>query len=176
MTERTAGEFDRGLSTAVVSRLTLEGVARRAATTHRIAENAMGGIEAALRERGVESLETVETTDPVPEGDGEIIEYRGTVEVPAITREIEVRGETRTVDLEGSPLAVDGLFTVRKADAGTAYVAGGVYPDENYVREESVSPSEAAGPDAEVTVDVDLDLDPGRLRERVIELIEGVDG
>lgn len=171
--DRTGETFDRDLARFVATRLTLEGISRRAATTDRIAGPVMDRIEAEFRDQGIESLETVEPDEPLPDIDGERFEYRGRTEIPRLTRELEAYGRTRTVDFEGGTIDVEGLFAIRKPDVETAYVAGGAYPAENYARERTLSP-DGDDSDLEVTAGIDLELDPATLRERMVALIEGV--
>lgn len=170
ISERTDGELDRSFARFVASRLALDGIGRRLATPERLADNAMGQIEGRFRNNGIESIERVEAGEPLPSIDGEIIEYRGSYGVPAFTREIEAYGTSRTIDFESGAIAIEGVFGVWKPNAKTAFIAGGAYPSENYTREKSVSLESET--DIEFTTDIDLEIDPASLRERIIALIE----
>lgn len=170
VSERTNGELDRSFARFVASRLTLEGIVRRLATPERLADDAMSQIEERFRNHGIESLETVEPSEPLPSVDGEIIEYRGQFEIPPLTREIEAYGRSHTVDFESGTIAIEGVFAVWKTSAGTAFIAGGAYPGENYTREKDVFSEN--GVDADLTTSIDLEFDPAELRAGIVALIE----
>jgi hypothetical protein len=93
----TGNEIDRSLARFVASRMTLEGIGRPFATPERLVDDAMEGIESELREEGLESIERVETTDPLPAVDGEIVEYRGEIGIPSFSREVDAYGVSTTI-------------------------------------------------------------------------------
>lgn len=165
--ELSRGEVDRSLARFVASRMTLEGIGRRFVTPERLVDDAMRGVEVGFKNRGIESVERVEPVSPLPETDGEIVEYRGETDVPSFSRDIDAAGFSTTIEFAGEPLDTEGVFAVWKPDVDTAYVAGGVFPPEDAF--ETLVPG-STGIDL---VDIlDLGFDPAEFRERIITLIE----
>lgn len=163
----TDEEIDRSLARFGASRLTLEGVGRRFATPERLVDDAMRGVESRFESRGIESVERVDPSEPLPEVDGELVEYRGETAVPAFSREIDVYGFTTTIGFDEGSLDTEGVFAVWKPEDDTAYVAGGMYPAEGAL--ESLVP-DAGGID--VASALDLEVDPEEFRAEIIALIE----
>ncbi|MCH7659367.1 MAG: hypothetical protein IH933_01895 [Euryarchaeota archaeon] len=165
--ELSQGEIDRSLARFVASRMTLEGVGRRFVTPERLVDDALDGVESGLKDRGMESIERVEPGSPLPDVDGEIVEYRGETDIPSFSREIDVSGFSTTIEFAGEPLETEGVFAVWKPEVDTAYVAGGVFPLADAL--ETLVP-ESAGIDL---VDLlDLEFDPAEFRETFVSLIE----
>lgn len=167
LAEFSGDEIDRSLARFVASRLTLEGIGRPFATPERLVEDAMGGIESEFHEEGLRSVERVDPTEPLPETDGEIVEYRGETDIPPFTDEIDAYGISTTVESDGEHLDMEGLFAVWTPEADTAYVAGGVFPAGEAL--DTLVPA-AAGID--VASVLGLEVDPAEFRERIIDLIE----
>lgn len=163
----TGHEIDRSLARFVASRMTLEGFGRPFATPERLVDDAMAGIESELREQGLESIERVEPTDPLPAVDGELVEYRGEIDIPSFSREVDAYGVSTTIESDGDPLDAEGVFAVWMPEDDTAYVAGGVYPAEDAL--ERFVPA-AAGLD--IGTLLGLETDPTELRERIVALVE----
>ncbi|ADJ14305.1 hypothetical protein [Halalkalicoccus jeotgali] len=160
-------EVDRSLARFVASRMTLEGIGRPFATPERLVDDAMRGIEAGFRERGMEAIERVEPSAPLPETDGELVEYRGAMPIPAFTREVEAYGVSTTVEFEGDDLDMEGVFAVWKPESDTTYVAGGAFPAADAL---GTLVPEASGLD--VATLLDLEFDPARFRETIVALVE----
>lgn len=165
--ELTDEEIDRSLARFGASRLTLEGVGRRFATSERLVDDAMRGVESRFESRGVESVERVDPTEPLPDVDGEIIEYRGETSVPSFSREIDAFGISTTIESGGGAIDTEGVFAIWKPEDDTAYVAGGMYPAEGAL--ESFVP-DAGGID--VASVLGLEVDPEEFRAEIVALIE----
>lgn len=165
--EFTDEEIDRSLARFGASRLTLEGVGRRLATAERLVDDAMRGVESRFASRGVESVERVDPSGPLPDVDGEIVEYRGETPVPSFSREIDAYGVSTRIEFGGEAIDTEGVFAIWKPEADTAYLAGGMYPAEGAL--ETLVPG-AAGIDVASTLG--LDADPVEFRGEIVALVE----
>lgn len=165
--ELSEGEIDRSLARFVASRMALEGIGSRFATAERLVDDAMSGVEAGLRNRGVESVERVDPVSPLPDVGGEIVEYRGETDVPPFSRDIDFSGFSTTIEFAGEPLDTEGVFAVWKPESDTAYVAGGVFPPADAL--ETLVPQSAG---IDIVEALDLEFNPAEFREKIIALIE----
>jgi hypothetical protein len=165
--ELSRGGIDRSLVRFVASRMTLEGIGRRFVTSERLVDDAMNGVESGLRNRGVQSVERVDPVSPLPNVDGEIVEYRGETDVPSFSHAIEFSGFSTTIEFAGEPLDTEGVFAVWKPDANTAYVAGGIFPPADAL--ETLVPQSAG---IDIVDALGLEFDPAEFREKIIALIE----
>lgn len=165
--ELSGGEIDRSLARFAASRLTLEGIGRRFVTPERLLDDAMRGIESRFSARNVEAVERVEPAEPLPDVDGELVEYRGETAMEPFTRELDAYGISMTIEFAGEPIDTEGVFAVWKPEPDTAYVAGGMYPDAEAL--ETLVPG-AAGVD--LVELLDLPFDPAEFRGEIVSLIE----
>lgn len=165
--EFTDREVDRSLARFGASRMTLEGVGRRLATPERLVDDAMRGVESRFESRGIESVERVDPVEPLPDVDGEIVEYRGETVIPSFSREIDAYGVSTAIEFDGGAIDTEGVFAIWKPEADTAYLAGGMYPAEDAL--EALVPG-AAGIDAASALG--LDADPAEFRGEIVALIE----
>jgi hypothetical protein len=134
---------------------------------------------AEMEAMGIEDVERVEPGEPLPTAaDGQALrEVVGTYPVEDVSFETELPGGVeQTFGIDGGEVPVRGVLAAWKEGRRTAYVAGGAYPDGNFARESEVSVTgDGRGDGIDVTVAVDLGLDPAAYREEVVGLVERVE-
>lgn len=178
MREKTLGEFDRSLASFFATHIKLEGFTSMFASTSAIAGRVFEDFRAEMEDSGIENVEEVALSDPVPthESSAELVEYRGEYETPTMSRPVTLDGaEERTLEIPSQRLAVSGIAAAWKVDANHAFAAGGAFPAEDYETTDEVSASgDGTGDGIDVRVDVDLNIPHERLRRDVVDLAESV--
>lgn len=177
--QKTLGQFEGEMGAFFASRTTFEGYAASLVGTERVAETGLEEMTAEMESMGMTDVRRVEPRDPRPTvADGQAFrEVSGTYPVEDVSFETELPGDARqTFEIEGGEVSVRGFLAAWMPDWNTAYVAGGAYPDGDFEREsvESVTGGER-GDGIDVTVNVDLNLDPEAYREELIGLVERVE-
>lgn len=177
--EKTLGQFEGDLGAFFASRTTFEGYASYLADAGRVADEGLGELTAEMEAMGITDVTEVEPTDPRPDAAGgqALREVVGTYPVEDLSLEAELPGDARrTFEVEGGEMPVRGVLAAWKAGRRTAYVAGGVYPDGDFERESPVSVTgDGRGDGIDVTVNVDLGLEPAAYREEIVDLVERVE-
>ncbi|MDL5362282.1 twin-arginine translocation signal domain-containing protein [Halalkalicoccus sp. NIPERK01] len=177
--EKTLGQFEGDLGVFFASRITFEGYASYLADAGRVADGGLGEMTAEMEAMGITDVTEVEPTDPRPTAaDGQALrEVVGAYPVEDLSLEAELPGDARrTFEVEGGEVPVRGFLTAWKTGRRTAYVAGGAYPDGDFVRESPVSVTgDGRGDGIDVTVSVALGLDPEAYREELVGLVERVE-
>jgi hypothetical protein len=177
--EKTLEQFEGDLGAFFAARTTFEGYASRLVDADRVANEGVGEMAAEMEAMGIEDVERVEPSEPLPTAADEqaVREVVGTFPVEDVSFETELPGDTRqTFEIDGGEVPVRGVLAAWKDGRRTAYVAGGAYPDGEFVRESEVSVTgDGPGDGIDVTVDVDLNLEPEAYREEVVDLVERVE-
>lgn len=177
--EKTLEQFEGDLGAFFASRTTFEGYAAYLADAERVADEGLEEMAAEMEAMGITDVTEVDPSDPRPAAaDGQALrEVVGTYPVEDISLETELPGDaSQTFEVEGGEVPVRGVLAAWKTGRRTAYVAGGAYPDGSFARESAVSVTgDGHGDGIDVTVNVDLNLEPEAYREEVIGLVERVE-
>lgn len=134
-----------------------------------VESNARDQFRSRMKEAGLTNVKRTSTGEiEVDTGEtGRLTEFEA--EFPFSGVEFEVTQNETEIEIEGQPLAVEGMLAVwRHADS--VLVAGGAFPAENFATTIERNLSEAI----HVTVDVDLGLTPKSYREEVRNLVTAV--
>lgn len=176
VTEKTMGNFSDPLMVFFAAKTNLEGLTTAAASPERIADSSKTLVERRLNDQGVEDTREVKPAAPLPDySSSETVEFRGTYRTPEITQQAQLgNGETLPIEIPAQDLSVAGMMTVWKQDNGTALLAGGGYPAEDYEYTTETSMTSDLGDGIDVSVSIDLNLQPESLRKRLNELTEAV--
>lgn len=176
ISDKTMGRLSEPLVTFFAAESNLEGWTTGAASPGRIADASKGIVEQRLRELGASDVREVDPSPPLPErSPSETVEFRGTYRTPAIEQSAELpNGQSFPIEIPAQDLPVAGVLTVWKPEAGTALLAGGGYPVEDYEATGEASVTGDLGDGIDVTVSVDLNLRPSELRTRLNELVDAV--
>jgi len=174
--KKAMGQFDEPLVVFFAATVNLEGTATGFLTAGDVADRATPVFRDELARQGVEDVEEVEPRDPLPDvADGAVTEFRGTYEIQRIEREAtRPGGGSFPIVVTSQSLETAAFQTVWKPDDGTALVAGGGYPNEDFESRESANVSGAEGDSIDVEVSIDLNLEPDAYRQRSISLVESV--
>lgn len=177
--EKTLGQFEGDLGAFFASRTTFEGYASYLVDAELVADEGLQEMVAEMESMGVTDVREVEPREPLPSAADEqaLREVVGTYPVEDVSFETELPGGARqTFEIEGGEMPVRGILAAWKPGRRTAYVAGGAYPDGSFEREsvESVT-GDGRGDGIDVTVSVDLGLEPEAYREEVVGLVERVE-
>lgn len=175
--KKTLGQFDEVLATFFATKINLEGYATSGVRESTIADRLNPEFEAQMSDSGIQNVKTIDTSSPVPsDHDPLVSEYRGTFSTPPIERDVSIPDAgTKRLVLPESDLAITGLTAVWKTDKGTAYAGGAVFPAENFVERDTISVTGQEGTGIDVTISVDLDLKPNRIRSDLVEMIESIE-
>ncbi|PSP79665.1 hypothetical protein BRC81_03955 [Halobacteriales archaeon QS_1_68_20] len=175
--EKTMGQFDEVLATFFATKINLEGLGTRAVTASEIADRLFPEFRSQMEEYGVQNVEETETSSPAPSNHDPVTkEYSGTFPTPAIEREVSMPDvETKTLHLPADELEITGLASAWKTNTGTGYAGGAVFPAENFSKKDTISLTGAEGSGIDVTISVDLGLDPTSIRNRVVGMIESIE-
>lgn len=177
--EKTLEQFEGDLGVFFASRITFEGYASYLADAERIADEGLEEMTAEMETMGITDVTEVEPADPRPAAaDRQALrEVVGSYPIEDLSLEAELPGDARrTFEVEGGEMPVRGLLAAWKTGRRTAYVAGGVYPDGDFERESRTSVTgDGRGDGVDVTVSVDLGLDPEAYREEIVDLVERVE-
>lgn len=177
--EKTLEQFEGDLGAFFASRTTFEGYASRLVDAERVADEGLEEMTAEMEAMGITDVSEVDPSDPRPAAaDGQVLrEVVGTYPVEDISLETELPGDARqTFEVEGGEVPVRGVLAAWKTGRRTAYVAGGAYPDGSFARESAVSVTgDGHGDGIDVTVNVDLNLEPEAYREEIVGLVERVE-
>lgn len=177
--EKTLEQFKGDLGAFFASRVTFEGYASRLVDAERVADEGLEEMTAEMEAMGITDVQETDPTDPRPAvTNGQAVrETVGTYPVEDLSLETELPGNARqTFEIEGGEVPVRGVLAAWKTGRRTAYVAGGAYPDGNFARESLVSVTgDGRGDGIDVTVNVDLNLEPEAYREEIVGLVERVE-
>lgn len=177
--EKTLGQFEGDLGAFFATRTTFEGYASRLVDAERVAAEGVEEMTAEMEAMGITDVRETDPSDPRPAvADGQALrEVVGSYPVEDLSLETELPGNARrTFEVEGGEVPVRGVLAAWKTGRRTAYVAGGAYPDGNFARESLVSVTgDGRGDGIDVTVNVDLNLEPEAYREEIVGLVERVE-
>lgn len=177
--EKTLEQFEGDLGAFFASRVTFEGYASYLADAERVADEGLEEMTAEMETMGITDVRETDPSDPRPAvADGQAVrEVVGAYPVEDLSLETELPGESRqTFEVEGGEVPVRGFLAAWKTGRRTAYVAGGAYPDDNFARESAVSVTgDGRGDGIDVTVNVDLNLEPEAYRAELVDLVERVE-
>lgn len=173
---KTMGTFSDPLMVFFAAKVNIEGWGAGLATPRRIAENSKGIVERRLNDQGVEETREVEPSEPLPDhSPSHSVEFRGSYNTPGFEQTAELpNGETFPIEIPSQELEIVGMMTVWKQDQGTAVIAGGGYPAENYEASAQSSVTSELGDGIDISVSIDLGLQSESLRRRMIDLAEAV--
>ena len=177
--EKTLEQFDGDLGAFFAARTTFEGYASYLVDAERVANEGVRDMNAEMERMGITDVTEIEPGDPRPDAADEqaMREVAGTYPVEDLSFETELPGDThQTLEIDGGEVPVRGFLVAWKPDQRTAYVAGGAYPAGNFIRESEMSVTgDGRGDGIDVTVNVDLNLDPESYRGEIIDLVERVE-
>lgn len=175
LSEKTLGRLDGQFSTFFASRVTfdpdltnLPGGVGREEITDRVEENARQTLEDQLEEAELENIRIAgEGNIEVDTGESaRRTDYAAEYRYEPLSFPVS---EDRSVSVEGGEISVGGLLAVwHHEDA--MLVAGGAYPAENFERTVDEELSSAI----DITVEVDLGLEPASYEAELRELVTGV--
>ena len=175
--KKTLGQFDGTLATFFITKVNLEGSGTYFADTSKIAEYALPTFKESLQAREIANVRPIDPSEPLPSIEGaDSYEYTGRYALSGIQKEVTINGVgTRTLALPSKEIQVTGLVIIWKEGKGTAFVAGGAFPAENYAVEDTISATGGeTGDGIDISVSVDLNIRPDQVRRRVISLIKSV--
>lgn len=131
-------------------------------------ENAKESFEQQLRGMGLSDVEEREETSLEIDAGETADAYRYTATYPFDAMSLQLTDDSH-IEIEGGELPIDGWLAVWHHD-GSVLISGGGYPAENFAR--TVEESLTSGID--VTVEIDLELEPDRYEEKLLALIAAV--
>lgn len=174
--EKANGQFDRRLGQFFATYIDLEGLTTRAATASVIADNVAPQIRDRMEQAGIESVDSAEPTEPLPDVDGETRAFEGHYETPPFEQTAHVDGiGERTVGFPSKELSIRGFATVWKETSGVAFAAGGVVPTADYEGRSRTSLTGERGDGIDLVVDVDMNIPFERMRAEVVAMAESVE-
>lgn len=133
-----------------------------------VTDNAKDSFETRLRDLGLTGVEERdETTVDIDTGETADA-YRYRAAYPFDSFDLQFTDETAT-SIEGGELPVDGWLATWHHDS-SVLIAGGGYPAENFER----SVDESLTPAIDVSVEIDLELDPDAYEETLLALVAAV--
>lgn len=175
VTERTLGIVEGPLTTFFATRVgfspaldDLPGGIGRSQILDLVEENAVESFRQQLASYGVEDVTEVTEEVMVTDSgiDADRTEFEGVVPFDGVEFPVT---QDRTVEIEADDVSVQGWLAVW-FDDGDTLVAGGVHPGETF--EESVSESLSSGID--VSIEIDMGLEPDLYREEIHSFMNAV--
>ncbi|RDI72114.1 DUF6517 family protein [Halopelagius longus] len=172
--EQTLGRADAQLATFFATRATfdpditsLPAGAGRQQLLDRVESQSQQAFQSRLKQAGLTDVtKTSEETMQVASGaEARLTNFEATYAFDGFSVDL---GD-RKIAIEGGEITVAGHLAAWIGD-GSVLVTGGAYPDENFEREVTKSPSEAIS----LTVDVDLGLEPETYRDELFGLMKRV--
>jgi hypothetical protein len=175
---KTLDRFDSTLAMFFATHIDLRGWTTALATPSRIAETLRPQFRRQMEANGTEDVREGSPTGPTPSvGSSPVVtELRGTFRTPEISEEIPFEGvEKERLEFPSERLDVVGLLAIWKPAPGTGLAAGGVYPGEDYEQADVLSITSTEGDGLDLKAEIDLNLQPGKLRREIVSLIESVE-
>ena len=174
--KKTLGQFDNTLASFFATNIDLRGHWTAAVSATEIGKRLQPEIRKEFKKQGIQQVREITPSQPAPDVGGShstFYEFEGQYPAPTITREVEIPDVgKRTLKIEGGTIPVAGLLAVWKQDHGTALAGGGAYPKENYFESDTISVTGSEDDGINITVSVDLGLQPTQIRREIIDLVE----
>ena len=174
--KKTLGQFDNTLASFFATNIDLRGHWTAAVSATEIGKRLQPEIHKEFKNQGIQQIREITPSKPTPDVGGShsmLYEFEGQYSVPTIARAVEIPDVgRRTLKIEGGTIPVAGLLAVWKQDHGTALAGGGAYPKENYFESDTISITGSEDDGINITVSVDLGLQPAQIRREIIDLVE----
>jgi len=171
--ERTRGALDRPVVLASLTRVDLRSYVNAALTVDRLESQVMPAVESQLAAHDVTDV-TYEVTTLAEDLTGVQTTYdvSGTMRVPDLSFDEPDTPEMGPVRVEGFDVDVAGVVALWKAEVGTVYVLGSVYPDESVTRTAARTVEGPNGDTREVSRSLTLEFDAASYREAILSLLD----
>lgn len=171
--ERTDGAFDRPVVLASLTRVDLDSYVNAVLSVDRLEGQVLPAVESQLTARGVADVNYQETTLAADlTGVQRTYDVSGTMGVDGFSYVHPAAPDGGSVRVPGFDLSVAGVLALWKAEAGTLYVLGAVYPDESVTRTATRTVEGSDGERREVSAELTLEFDAATDREAVVSLLD----
>lgn len=175
--QKTLGQFDSTLAMFFASHLDLRGLTTIAASEKRIGDELVPIFRKRMKQNGIKNVRKVSPSSPKPNPSSgtKVYEFRGIYSTPEITKQVRIPNVgNRKLTIKADQLLITGLVAIWKVKSGQAFAAGGAFPAEPYIKSDTISVTSKKGDGIDVTVSIDLGLQPRQLRQEIINLSESV--
>ena len=171
--EQTRGAFDRPVVLASLTRVDLDSYVNVALTVDRLEQQVLPAVESQLTAQGVADVAYEETTlaDDL-QGVQRTYDVTGTMPVDDLSYDEPDTPKQGPVRIPGFDLSVSGVLALWKAEVGTVYVFGSVYPDESVTKTATRTVEGPRGETREVSSDVSFEFDTATYREAAVSLLD----
>jgi hypothetical protein len=171
--ERTHEAFDQPVVLASLTRVDFESYVNAALTVDRLEAQVTPAVESQLATHDVTDVSYAETAlaDDV-EGVQRTYDVDGSMAIPDLSSTTPETPDRGPVRVEGFDLGVAGVVALWKADVGTLYVLGSVYPAETVTKTATTSVEGPNGETRELSRDLTLRFDTDTYRDAVLSLLD----